>query len=96
MWVHVFERTEFAIQKLADHFAEPGVVLRKAGGKDGVAARLEGKCQEFDLGALATSIDAFDGNEFSGNGHFFSVTASPIAAEGQSNRRDSALQCRAC
>ena len=94
--IDAFERAEIAVEELADHFAEPGVVLWKAGGKDGVAARLEAERQEFDLRALATAVDALDGDEFSGSGHFFSVTANPLAAESQSNRRDSALQCRAC
>jgi len=68
--VDSFERAEVAIEELADHFAEPGIILREAGGIDGVAASLEGKRQEFDLRALATAIDAFDGDEFSWNGHF--------------------------
>jgi hypothetical protein len=93
--VNAFERAEIAVQELADHLAEPGIVLRKAGGIDRVAARLEGKRQELDLRALATAIDAFDGDEFSGSGHF-GLTADSSAAESQSNRRDSALQCRAC
>ncbi len=96
MRVDTFERAEVAVEKLADHLAEPGVVLWKAGGKDGVATRFEAERQEFDLRALATAIDAFDGDEFSGSGHFFNVTVYPIAAESQSNRRDSALQCHAC
>ena len=69
--------------------------MREAGGIGGVAARLKSECQEFDLGALATAINAFDGDEFSKSGHFQSDTGS-VAAEGQSNRRDSALQMRAC
>jgi hypothetical protein len=44
--------------------------LGETGGVDVVAARFEGEGQEFDLGALATSIDAFDGDEFSGCVHF--------------------------
>jgi hypothetical protein len=63
---------------------------------DGVAARLERESQELDLGALATAINAFDSDEFSGNGHLFFVTAERPAVESQSNRRDSAPQWRAC
>ena len=93
--IDAFERAEIAIQELTDHFAEPGIVLGEGGGIDGVAASLEGKLQEFDLRALATAIDAFDGDEYSGSDHF-GLTAGTLAAEGQSNRRNSALQCRAC
>ena len=94
--VHTFERAEVAVEKLADHLAEPGVVLWKAGGKDGVATRFEAERQEFDLRALATAIDTLDGDEFSGSGHFLNATADRIAAKSQSNPRDSALQCHAC
>ena len=94
--VDTFERAEIAVEELADHFPEPGVVLRKTGGVDGVATRLEAERQEFDLRALATAIDALDGDEFSGNGHFLNATADRIAAKSQSNRRDSTLQCHAC
>ena len=68
--VKTFKRAEIAVEELTDHSAEPGVVLWKAGGKDGVAVRLQAERQEFDLRALATAVDAFDGDEFSRNGHF--------------------------
>jgi hypothetical protein len=49
------------------------------------------------LRALAAAVNAFDGDEFSRSGHLFIIEATErLAAEGQSNRRDSALQCRAC
>ena len=64
------ERAKFAIEELPDHFAEPGIVLRKAGGIDGMAARAKGIGEQIDLGALAAAIDAFDGDEFSESGHF--------------------------
>jgi hypothetical protein len=73
--VDAFERAEIAIQELADHLTEPGIVLRKAGGIDGVAASLEGKRQEFDLRALAAAVNAFDGDEFSRSGHLFIIEA---------------------
>ena len=64
MWVHVFERTEFAIQKLADHFAEPGIVLRKASGVDTVAALTGGNesVQQIHLRAFAAAVDSFNGD----------------------------------
>ena len=70
MRVDILERTEIAIQKLADYLAKPGFVLRKASGINRVAASFESKSETFDLRALATAIDAFDGDEFSGSGHF--------------------------
>ena len=64
MWIDGFERAKIAVQKLADHFAEPGIVLRKAGGIDGVAARIrELERQQIDLRVLAAAVDAFDGDE---------------------------------
>jgi len=60
--IDIFERAELAVQKLSDHFAEPGIVLREAGGKDCVATRFERERQEFNLRALATAVDAFDGD----------------------------------
>src|SRR5580692_7354145 len=100
MRIDGFERAELSVQKLADHFAEPGVVLREAGGKDGVAARFEGQRQEFNLRTLATAVDAFDSDQFSRKGHRRISVArherTGTTLEGQSNRRDSALQCCAC
>src|SRR5262249_9613010 len=46
------ERTKFAVQETADHAAKPGVVLRKAGRIDGIAAAGEGFGQQIDLRAL--------------------------------------------
>ena len=65
MWVHAFERTEFAIEKLTDHFAEPGIVLRKSGGVDAMTAFTGGQnvVQQIDLRAFSAAVDAFDGNE---------------------------------
>ena len=71
MGVHGFERAEITVQELADHFAEPGIILREARGIDRVAASLESEREELDLGAFAAAINAFDGDEFSGRGHFF-------------------------
>jgi hypothetical protein len=49
------------------------------------------------LGALATAVDAFDGDQFSASGHFFWCPGKAGATvERQSNRRVSALQRRAC
>ena len=69
MRVDGFERAEVAVQELADHFAKPGIVLREAGGVDGMAAGAEGVGQQFHLRALAAAVDAFNSNEFSESGH---------------------------
>lgn len=70
MRVNGFERAKIAVEKLADHFAEPGgFVLRKASGKDGMACRGESFFEESDLSAFAAAVDAFDGDEFSGRRH---------------------------
>ena len=60
-----FERAEIAVQKLPDHFAEPGIVLGETSGINDVAAGDESFFEKIDLGALAAAVDAFDGNEFS-------------------------------
>jgi hypothetical protein len=61
MGIDAFKRTELPVEKLPDHLAEPGIVLREAGGKDGMAESPELGCQELDLRAFATAIDAFNG-----------------------------------
>src|ERR1700687_2972835 len=65
MRVQGVELAELAIKKLADHFAEPGVVLRKCRGIDAMPTFAGGEdpVQEIHLRALAAAIDAFDGNE---------------------------------
>src|SRR5712664_1720304 len=65
MRIHGFERAEFAVEKLADHFAEPGVVLRKSRGIDTMAAVTggNGAVQQIHLRAFTATIDAFDGDE---------------------------------
>ena len=65
MRVHGFERAQFAIEKLAHHFAEPGIVLRKASGVDTVPTLTGGNdsVQQIHLRALTAAIDAFDGTE---------------------------------
>ncbi len=37
-----FERAKIAVEELADHFAEPGIVLGEAGGINGMAAGVQG------------------------------------------------------
>ena len=63
MRIDGFERAEFAVEKLADHFAEPGVVLRESGGVDADAGIVERGRQQIELRALAAAVDAFDGDE---------------------------------
>ena len=67
--IHGFERAEFAVQELPDHFAEPGTVLREARRIRGMAAHAKRGGQKFDLRALAAAIDSFDGDEFSASRH---------------------------
>jgi hypothetical protein len=62
MRIDAFERAEVTVEELADHFSEPGIVLREARGKDGMAESAELGRQEIDLCALAAAIDAFDGD----------------------------------
>jgi len=50
-----------------------------------VTACFESEGQQFDLGAFAAAIDAFDGDEFSRSVHIWMCRASN-GAEGQSNR----------
>jgi len=67
--VGVLVGSKLSIEKLADHFAEPGVVLRKTGGEHPVAQAGESLSEEADLSVLAASVDAFDGDELSAGGH---------------------------
>ena len=70
MWIELFDRAEISIEELPNEFAEHGAVLREAGGKYGVAAIRERIREEIDLRAFAAAVDAFDGDEFSGVGHY--------------------------
>ena len=45
MWINGFERTKIAIEELADHFAEPGIVLGEAGGIDSMVIGDQGFLQ---------------------------------------------------
>jgi hypothetical protein len=69
MRVDGFEGAEIAVEELADHFAEPGIVLRETGGIDGMAGCGQGLFEEIDLGAFAAAVDALDGDEFSWRSH---------------------------
>ncbi len=63
--VYGFERAKIAVEELADHFAEPGVVLRESGGIDGMAAGGESFFEQVHLGAFAAAVDSFNGDKFS-------------------------------
>src|SRR5882724_7632709 len=67
--INGLEGAEFAIEEATDHAAEPRIVLREAGGIDGVSAQVERLGEQVDLGALAAAVDAFDGDEFSERRH---------------------------
>jgi len=95
MGVDAFERAEISVQKLADHLAEPGIVLRETRGIDGMAAGFKSEGQEFDLRTLAAAVDAFDGDEFSGSGHLWSARErhgqrSSVSLAGETPRRNAA------
>ena len=64
-----FERAKIAVEELADHFAEPGIVLGETGRINGIAVSVQGFLQKLDLGAFAAAVDALDGDEFSGLRH---------------------------
>ena len=64
------ERAEFAIEELADHLAEPRIVVGKTGRVNLSAACAQGFVEQVELGALAAPVDAFESNEFArGCGH---------------------------
>lgn len=65
MRINAFERAELAIEKTADHFAEPGVILRESGGVGGITARGQGLGKQIDLRAFSAAVDALDGDDFS-------------------------------
>ena len=60
------ERAKVAVEKLADHFAEPGVVVRETRRVDLHATRAQSFLEQVELGALAAAVDAFDSDEFAG------------------------------
>jgi len=107
MRVHGFERAQVAIQKLAHHFAEPGVVLGKTGGVDTVPAFAGGNdpLQQIHLRTFAAAIDSFDGDELAERSSIYSWTqinlipgipAAALKSVRQFNRRRSASQRCAC
>src|SRR5262245_10178252 len=67
--VRVMVRPEIAVEKLADHFAKPGFVLRKTGGEDAVAPGFESLGEKADLSLFAAAVDTFHGDELSASGH---------------------------
>jgi hypothetical protein len=58
---------------LADHFAEPGIVLRKSSRVNAMTAFASGDSavQHIHLSALPAAIDAFDGNESAASASIF-------------------------
>lgn len=67
--VHGLEGAEIAVKKPSDHVAKPGVVLRKAGGEDGVTADDERLLEKLCLSVFSATVDSFDGNEQSACRH---------------------------
>ena len=65
MWIDAFERAKLPVEKFADHFSEPGVILREARRVNGVAAAPRGKhiVQQVHLRAFAAAVDALEGDE---------------------------------
>src|SRR5690348_5671622 len=69
VWVHGVERPKIAVEKLADHFAEPRLVLRKAGGNHRMTLCRKRVGEQLDLRPLAAAVDSFHGDEFSRASH---------------------------
>ena len=69
MWVDGFQCAKIAVEELADHLAKPGFVLRESRGVDHMAPGPESVGKQFDLGALAATVDAFDSDQFSESRH---------------------------
>src|SRR6202035_4113189 len=63
MGIDGVERAEFAVEKLADHFTKPGVVLRKPGRIDADTGMVQRGSEQIELRAFAAAVDAFDGNK---------------------------------
>ncbi len=58
------QRAKVTVEELANHSAEPGVVMGKTRRVDLQAARGQGFFKQVELGALAAPVDAFDSDEF--------------------------------
>ena len=69
MRVDGFEGAEITVEKLADHFSEPGIVLGKTRRIDRMSPSEQRLFEEIDLGALAAAVDSFNGDEYSGRSH---------------------------
>jgi pyridoxal phosphate enzyme (YggS family) len=69
VWVDSFQRSQIAIEEAAHHGAEPRLVLREAGGIDGVTAEFQRLGEQIDLSAFAAAVDPFDGDQFSARWH---------------------------
>lgn len=76
--VHLVETAELAFQILRDCLSEKGGIAREAEGKIIDAGLMEGPGKKLDLGMLAGTVDAFDGEQFSARGH-----GSPSLARGR-------------
>src|SRR5205823_13158230 len=58
-----FQRAKVTIQKLPDHSAKPGFVLRETRRINRMALRAQRVGQEFDLRALAAAVDSLEGDQ---------------------------------
>ena len=63
------QRAQLAIEKLAHHLAEPGIVLREASRKNGVPAFGQHFFEQGDLSPLPAAINPFHGDENSARLH---------------------------
>lgn len=61
--IESLQRAEVAVQKFANHSAEPRIVLRKTGSVDGETGGGESVFEKFRLSMLPAAIDAFNGDE---------------------------------
>src|SRR5215467_1369278 len=69
VWIDRVDGAEIAVQELADHLAEPGIVLRESGREHAVPSGLESLRKKANLGLFAAAVYAFDGDQLSASGH---------------------------
>src|SRR5690242_2456429 len=78
--IDAFQRPQLTVQELPNHFAEPGIVLRKGRRKNGMSSLAQRRAQQLHLRALPAAIDSLNGDQFSATRHLVR-TAHPAAVE---------------
>jgi len=67
--VNGFEGAEITVEELADHFAEPGIILGKTCRIDRMPASDQRLFEQVDLSAFSATVDSFNGDEYAGRSH---------------------------